>query len=93
MKMNTFIINIVTTTKTKELYELVAVNEYPIVVRCENEERLQEILKGEAFTSRIKDELKTKTLYDQGLYYIREILKDSTKDFTYKVPDYTIVEY
>ena len=91
--MKTFTINIVTATKTKELYELVAVNEYPIVVHCSSEERLREILRGEKFVSQIKKELKTKTLYDQGIYYIREILKDTVRDFTYKVSDYTSVVY
>lgn len=91
--MKTFTINIVTATKTKELYELVAVNEYPIVVHCSSEERLQEILRGEKFVSQIKKELKTKTLYDQGMYYIREIVRGGTRNIKYKVSDYTSVTY
>lgn len=91
--MKIYIINIVTTTKNKDLYDLVAVNEYPIVIRCVDEDRLKDILRGEEFTSRIKDELKTKNLYDQGIYYIRELLDDSTNDFTLSVPEYTKVDY
>lgn len=92
--MKTYIINIVTVTKTKELYEHVAVNNFPIVVQCESISRLQDILRSEMFSTRIKEELKTKHLYEQGMYYIRELLSDgTTKDIIYNVPEYTTVIY
>lgn len=81
--MNIYTINVVTNTKNKELYEKVAVNEYPLIIRCSNIDRLKEIL-----TERqdyIKRVLKTETLYNHGEYFIREINIDNN--------EYTINEY
>lgn len=86
--MKIYVINITTTTKNKELYERVSVNEYPLVIYCENEDRLKYILSTR--TDYIRNILKTETLYNHALYMIREIDMDNIyeiRNFEYKVKD------
>lgn len=86
--MKIYVINITTTTKNKELYERVAVNERPLVIYCNNEERLKDILKERE--DYIKNAIKTETLYNHALYIVREIdINDNynIRDFEWKVKD------
>ena len=89
--MNTYVINIITATKNKELYEQVGVNEYPLIIRCNSEERLKEILSSKK--DYIKSKLKTETLYNHGKFYIREIYRDSIRDLVWNVKDITNILY
>lgn len=89
--MNMYVINIITATKNKELYEQVGVNEYPLIIRCNSEERLKEILSSKK--DYIKSKLKTETLYNHGKFYIREIYGDSIRDLVWNVKDITNILY
>ena len=93
--MNIYTINIVTTTKNKEFYERVAVNEYPLIIHCENDDRLREILSERI--DYIHNILKTKIIYNHAIYMIREIIYKGTsydiRELTWKVKDITHVVY
>lgn len=93
--MNIYTINIVTTTKNKELYERVSVNEYPLVIKCLDRDRLKLILSEKK--EYIKNNLKTETLYNHAQYYIREInlnkIQYNVDDFNWNVKDITIISY
>ena len=90
--MKIYTINIVTSTKNKELYERVAVNEYPLVIRCINEDRLKEILKDRV--EYIRQILKTETLYNHAVYMIRELTLNERceiRDFEIPVKDIVLI--
>lgn len=90
--MKIYAINIVTSTKNKELYERVAVNEKPLIICCENEERLKEILKTK--NSYIRNILKTETLYNHASYVVREIslsFLNEVRDFEIPVKDIILI--
>ena len=90
--MKIYAINVVTSTKNKELYERVAVNEKPLIIYCENEERLKEILKTK--NDYINSILKTEILYNHASYIIREIslsLINEIRDFEIPVKDITLI--
>lgn len=93
--MKIFVINIVTTTKNKELYEKVAVNEYPLIIHCSDSDRLKDILSQR--NNYIKNILKTETLYNHAIYMIREIIFNGVtydyNDFKINVKDITHVDY
>lgn len=89
--MNIYVINIITATKNKELYDQVGVNEYPLIIRCNNEDRLKEILSSKE--DYIKSKLKTETLYNHGKFYIREICGDSIRDLVWGVKDVANILY
>lgn len=67
--MNTYVINICVDTKTTDLYDKVAVNKFPLLISCENETRLTEILAGNEVTEYVKSMI-SKHLYDNAQYYI-----------------------
>lgn len=92
--MKLYAINIITATKNKEFYERVAVNEYPLIIYCENDDRLKDILSNRV--DYIKKVLKTEITYNHAIYMIREIdyIGDiSINEFEWKVKDVTIVNY
>lgn len=93
--MKIYVINIVTTTKNKELYEKVAVNEYPLIIHCSDNDRLKNILSQR--NDYIKNILKTETLYNHAIYMIREIIFNGVtydvNDFKINVKDITHVDY
>lgn len=93
--MSVYVINIVTATKNKEFYERVAVNEYPIIICCENDVRLKEILSERV--DYIHNILKTEIIYNHAIYMIREILHNSNncdiRELQWKVKDITRVNY
>jgi hypothetical protein len=93
--MNIYAINIVTTTKNKEFYERVAVNEYPLIIHCENDDRLKEILSERI--DYIRNILKTEIIYNHAIYMIREIIYKGVsydiRELTWKVKDVTHVVY
>ena len=93
--MNIYTINIVTTTKNKEFYERVAVNEYPLIIHCENDDRLREILSERI--DYIHNILKTEIIYNHAIYMIREIIYKGAscdiRELEWKVKDITHVVY
>lgn len=93
--MNIYAINIVTSTKNKEFYEMVAVNEYPLIIHCDNDDRLKDILSN--MTDYVCNILKTEIIYNHAIYMIRKIIYNGSKcelaEIKWKVKDVTVVEY
>ncbi len=70
----TYTLNIVTKPKSGDLYEEVAVNAAPLIIRCDGEERLKEIVKtNERLHQHIIDSLKTNALIENGRLCARAI--------------------
>lgn len=70
----TYALNIVTKPKSGDLYEEVAVNAAPLIIRCDSEERLREIVKtNEKLHQHIIDSLKTTALIENGHLCARAI--------------------
>jgi hypothetical protein len=67
-----YAINIVTVTKSTDLYDAVAVNKFPILVTCDSRDELYDILKEEQIKIFCQNTIKTKNLYDHSKFYIRE---------------------
>jgi hypothetical protein len=93
--MGIYTVNIVTTTKNKEFYERVAVNEYPLVIHCENDDRLRAILTERV--DYIRNILKTEIIYNHAVYMIREIIYKGfsydIREFEWRVRDVTPASY
>lgn len=93
--MNVYAINIVTSTKNKEFYERVAVNEYPLIIHCESDERLKEILTN--MVDYIRNILKTEILYNHAVYMIRKIIYNHSnckvEEIKWNVKEVTSVKY
>ena len=93
--MNIYAINIVTSTKNKEFYEMVAVNEYPLIIHCDNDDRLKDILSN--MTDYVGNILKTEIIYNHAVYMIRKIIYNHSnckvEEIKWNVKEVTSVKY
>lgn len=91
--MKTYVINLCTDTKNTDRYDKVAVNKYPILIRCQNINELKTILSNKETSDFIKQNLKQKHLYESAIFFIREIDKNNINDFCLNVIDLNKIEY
>lgn len=89
--MKTYVINVVVNTKTTDLYDRVAINKYPLIVKCKDENELLELLSSKDTQKWIKENVKTKRLFYSAYYFIREITNEC--EFMYKISDIVNVNY
>lgn len=80
-------INLTVDTKTTDLYDKVAINKYPLLVICNDEKELWEKLSCQNTINWVKQNIRTKHLFDTAYFYIRGIkgIKDTNiVEFTWK---------
>lgn len=83
-----FAVNLTVDTKTTDLYDQVAINKYPIIVICNDEKELWEKLSADSTIKWIKENVRTKHLFNSAYFYIRGIkgIKDhNVIEFNWKV--------
>lgn len=91
--MKIYAINLCTNTKNTDRYDKVAVNKFPMLIRCENFDALKSILESDETSQFIKDLLKQKHLYETAVFYIREIDKNTINEFCLNVIELNKIEY
>lgn len=91
--MKTYAVNLAVDTKTTDLYDQVAVNKYPIIVLCNDEKELWDKLSTNDTANWIRNNVRTKRLFDTAYFYIREIDDDNVKDICWKVDSLVTVVY
>ena len=91
--MRIYAVNLTVDTKTTDLYDKVAINKFPIIVICNNEEELWNKLSTEDTSNWVKQNVKTKRLFDTAYYHIREIFNGNVKDICWKVDSLITIEY
>lgn len=80
-----FAVNLTVDTKTTDLYDKVAVNKFPVIVICNNENELFEKLSADSTAKWIKENIRTKHLFDSAYFHIRGIENNEVKDICWKV--------
>ena len=91
--MKTYAVNLTVDTKTTDIYDQVAVNKYPIIVLCKDEEELWNKLSHPNTINWIKQNVRTKRLFDTAFFHIREIDGNDVKDICWKVDSLVTVDY
>lgn len=91
--MITYAINLCTDTKNTDRYDKVAVNKYPVLIKCKNDDVLREILSNNETNEFVKEHIKLKHLYENSVFYIRRIEKNNIKDFYWIVKEIVKVNY
>lgn len=91
--MRIYAVNLTVDTKTTDLYDKVAINKFPIIVICNNEEELWNKLSTEDTSNWVKQNVKTKRLFDTAYYHIREICNNEVKDICWKVDSLVTIVY
>lgn len=91
--MKTYAINLVTDTKTTDIYDKVALNKFPIIVRCKTESELKDILSSEETNEFVRRNIRTKTIFDASVWMIRSIYPDGeVRELSWGVPELNIFE-
>ena len=80
-----YAVNLTVDTKTTDLYDKVAVNKFPVIVICNNEDELWEKLSAETTEKWIKSNIRTKHLFDTAYFHIRSINGSETSEIIWKV--------
>ena len=83
--MKTYAINLTVDTKTTDLYDQVAINKYPVIVLCKNEQELWEKLSSQDTINWVRSNIRIQRLFDNAYFYIREIDAYEIKDLCWKV--------
>ena len=91
--MKTYAVNLTVDTKTTDIYDQVAVNKYPIIVLCKDEEELWDKLSHTNTINWVKQNVRTKRLFDTAFFHIREIDGNDIKDICWKVDSLINIEY
>jgi hypothetical protein len=94
--MNIYAVNLTVDTKTTDLYDKVAVNKYPVIVLCKDEKELWYKLSSEETKNWIKNNIRTKHIYESAFFHIREVsdIKDAkVKDLCWKVNSLMNISY
>lgn len=91
--MKTYAVNLTVDTKTTDIYDQVAVNKYPIIVLCKDEEELWNKLSHTNTINWIKQNVRTKRLFDTAFFHIREIDGNDIKDICWKVDSLVTIDY
>lgn len=91
--MKIYAVNLTVDTKTTDLYDQVAINKYPIVAVCKDEQELWEKLSSEEAIGWVRQNVRTKRLFNTAYYHIREICDDDVIDLCWKVDSLIDVKY
>lgn len=91
--MKTYVINLCTDTKNTDRYDKVAVNKFPMIVRCDDINELKNILSNKNTSEFIKENLKQKHLYETAVFYIREIDNNKINEICLDVVKLNKIEY
>jgi hypothetical protein len=83
--MKLYAINLTVDTKTTDLYDQVAVNKYPIIAMCKDENELWGKLSSQDTSNWIRQNVRTQRLFDSAYYHIREISGENVIDICWKV--------
>lgn len=81
--------NICTVTKPNDMFEMVAVNRYPIFVECADDNDFYEMMKKDDINSFVSDNLKTLFLFNNAKMYVRAINEDTGeyREFEFDIKD------
>lgn len=91
--MKIYTINLCTDTKNTDRYDKVAVNKFPIIMKCCDVDELKKYLGNEETANYVKSMLKQKHLYETAVFYIREVDGNSINELTLSVVDLMEINY
>jgi hypothetical protein len=88
--MKTYAVNLVVDTKNTDIYDKVALNKFPIIIKCKTEAELKEILSQELAQKFIQDHIKSQRVFDTAEWFIRCIYEENVREIVWKVTDTNI---
>ena len=83
--MKTYVVNLVVDTKNTDIYDKVALNKFPIIIKCKTEAELKEILSQELAQKFIQDHIKSQRVMDTAEWFIRCVYDNEVREIVWKV--------
>ena len=88
--MKTYAVNLVVDTKNTDIYDKVALNKFPIIIKCKTEAELKEILSQELAQKFIQDHIKSQRVFDSAEWFVRCIYEENVREIVWKITDTNI---
>lgn len=85
--MKTYVVNLVVDTKNTDIYDKVALNKFPIIIKCKTEAELKEILTQEIAQTFIQDHIKSRRVFDSAEWFVRCIYENDVREIVWKVSE------
>ena len=85
--MKTYVVNLVVDTKNTDIYDKVALNKFPIIIKCKTEAELKDILTQEMAQKFIQDHIKSQRVFDSAEWFVRCIYEDDVREIVWKVSE------
>ena len=88
--MKTYAVNLVVDTKNTDIYDKVALNKFPIIIKYKTEAELKEILSQELAQKFIQDHIKSQRVFDSAEWFVRCIYEENVREIVWKITDTNI---
>jgi hypothetical protein len=89
-----YTLNLVVNAKNVDIYDKVALNKYPYIIICMNQEELKRKLNSEPVITHIKSIIKSKKVYDSAKWMVRGLDDfDNISEFVLDVSDITPITF
>jgi hypothetical protein len=85
--MKTYVVNLVVDTKNTDIYDKVALNKFPIIIKCKAEAELKDILSQELAQKFIQDHIKSQRVFDSAEWFVRCVYEDDVREIVWKVSE------
>lgn len=85
--MKTYVVNLVVDTKNTDIYDKVALNKFPIIIKCKTEAELKEILTQKMAQTFIQDHIKSQRVFDSAEWFVRCIYENDVREIVWKVSE------
>ena len=85
--MKTYAVNLVVDTKNTDIYDKVALNKFPIIIKCKTEAELKEILAQEEAEHFIQEYIKSHRVFYSAEWFVRCIYENDVREIVWKVSE------
>jgi hypothetical protein len=85
--MKTYVVNLVVDTKNTDIYDKVALNKYPIIIKCKTESELKEILTQDIAQQFLQNNIKSQRVFDTAEWFVRCIYENDVREIVWKVSE------
>ena len=85
--MKTYVVNLVVDTKNTDIYDKVALNKFPIIIKCKTEAELKDILTQDIAQQFLQNNIKSQRVFDTAEWFVRCIYENDVREIIWKVSE------
>lgn len=85
--MKTYVVNLVVDTKNTDIYDKVALNKFPIIIKCKTEAELKDILTQDIAQQFLYNNIKSQRVFDTAEWFVRCVYENDVREIVWKVSE------